>query len=367
MTEQEALRKMVAPGTRRPGKYLQGVIQIHVTRSCNLSCFACTQGSNLAGKVTFITPEQFEQAVLSVKDFFGVVGVFGGNPCMHPQFETLCEILRKHIPLDRRGLWANHPMGKAAVCRATFSARHSNINVHLDQAAYDEWKAGWPECNPVGLHQDSRHSPPFVAMKDVLRTVCSDCQGNTGWYNGADGNTYLSAEPGVADEQDWQRCPTCEGVGQVYDEGRAWELISTCPINQHWSALVGVFRGELRAWFCEIAAAQSFLHQDEPDYPDTGTPLWPMGEEFGPWWKQPMATFRDQVRKHCHDCGIPIQSRGELSQAGVSGVEQVSKTHAGVYRPKRKFRDVQLVEDVVQLGTERLENVTKYLANGAAR
>src|SRR5688572_8645375 len=119
MTEQEALSRMVAPGTRRPGKYREGVIQIHVTRACNLACFNCTQGSQLAGKPTFITPAQFEQAVLSLKGYFGVVGMFGGCPTLHPQFEELCDILAKHVPFDQRGLWANAPMGKGAICRRT--------------------------------------------------------------------------------------------------------------------------------------------------------------------------------------------------------------------------------------------------------
>src|SRR5262245_32087502 len=101
MTEQECLNKMVAPGTRRPGKYRQGVIQIWVTRACDKSCYNCTQGSNLGGKPGMITPEQFEVAVQSLVGYFGVVGVFGGNPAMHPQFEGLCEILAKYIPREQ--------------------------------------------------------------------------------------------------------------------------------------------------------------------------------------------------------------------------------------------------------------------------
>jgi hypothetical protein len=66
MNEQEALAKMVAPGDRRPTKWRGGVIQIHVTRACDLACYNCTQGSNLAGRVPFMSPAHFEQAVLSL-------------------------------------------------------------------------------------------------------------------------------------------------------------------------------------------------------------------------------------------------------------------------------------------------------------
>jgi molybdenum cofactor biosynthesis enzyme MoaA len=100
MNEQQALAKMVAPGTKRPGKYRSGVIQILVTRACNLSCFGCTQGSNLAGKPMFITPEQYEIALQSLEGYWGVVGMFGGCPSMHPQFETLCLLLQKYFPKE---------------------------------------------------------------------------------------------------------------------------------------------------------------------------------------------------------------------------------------------------------------------------
>lgn len=326
MTEQEALNLMVAPGTRRPGKYREGVIQIHVTRACDKSCFACTQGSNLGGKTKFMSVEHFAQAVESLRGYFGVVGVFGGNPAMSPHFVEYCQVLRESwVPSNQRGLWCNNPLtiDKAVAARLTFDPAVSNLNVHMDRRAYDLFKTYWPECSPCGLTSDSRHSPPFVAMKDM-------------------------------------------GI----DDGQMWELISDCDINQHWSAMIGVFRDQLRAWFCEIAGAQSMLHQDEPDYPDTGFPV--AGETFPGrgdsvvavgWYGVPMAAFRDQVRKHCFDCGVPLRGRGENAMiADQIGVEQVSETHAGVYKPKRKDRKVQVVTELVQLGS-RLDNVTQYIQN----
>lgn len=326
MTEQEALKLMIAPGQVRPSKpYRGGVIQIWVTRACDKSCFGCSQGSNLAGKPGFITPEQFEQACLSLSGYFGVIGCFGGNPAIHPKFEQLCDIMVKHVPFAQRGIWSNNPLGKGAIMRRTFNPAVSNINVHLDEVAYHEFKETWPECHPVGLTGDSRHSPPYVALRDVIA-----------------------------------------------DEGERWKLISGCDINRNWSAMVGVFRGELRAWFCEIAGAQAMLHQHEPDYPDTGMsiPVWeePVGSDNikavdNTWWMQPMTAFANQVRKHCHSCGIPLRGYGELSQArDGDGLEQVSETHKDVYRPKRLDRRVQVVTERSQLGNP-LPMVTQYLQN----
>lgn len=306
MDKIQALRRMVAPGTRRKGKYREGVIQIWVTRSCDKSCFGCTQGSNLKGNTPAITIANFEKAVISLKDYFGVVGMFGGNPTLHPQFETLCEILREHIPYEQRGIWCNNLFGKGKVVRDTFNPSVSNINVHLDQEAAAEFKRDWPEVHVVGLQTDSRHSPPFVAMQDVIE-----------------------------------------------DEGKRWELISNCDINKHWSAMIGQFRGEARAWFCEIAGAQSILHQNDPDYPDTGV------EAAPGWWRLGMAAFEAQVVKHCHECSVPLRIYGELSQA-TEGVEKTSLTHLDIYTPKKSER---IVESLDELDSATVSSFIDYIGN----
>lgn len=102
MDESTAISKMYAPGQKRPGKRSPGgVIQIHVGRACDKACFNCTQGSQLSGISHFMTPEQFEQACISLKNYFGTVGVFGGNPALSPHFEEYCQIIQKHIPPSR--------------------------------------------------------------------------------------------------------------------------------------------------------------------------------------------------------------------------------------------------------------------------
>lgn len=326
MTEQEALAVMIPPGQRRATKWRGGVIQIIVTSSCNLACFGCTQGSNFVRKPWFMTPDQFEQACLSLRGYFGVVGVFGGNPAVSKHFGAYCEILRRHFPKNQRGLWCNHPLGWGKEMRATFDPSISNLNCHLDQAAFDEFKRDWPESVPFGVNEDSRHSPPWIAMKDIIA-----------------------------------------------DESERWKLISGCDINRFWSAAIGVFRGGLRAWFCEVAGAQAMLHQDDPDCPDTGMDpthlhnemIWTddmsPGREL-PWWQLPMTAFTRQVRRHCHDCGVPLRGRGELAQA-ENGTEQVSAAHAAACRPKRLGRRVEVVERVEQLGIVRLRSVVRYLQN----
>lgn len=354
MTEQEALAKMIAPGTRRETKWMGGVIQVWTTNACDKSCFNCTQGGNLRGPYDYITVDNFEKACQSLKGYWGVVGMFGANPALHPSFDTLCEIMSQHIPYRQRGIWCNNPITprNAEIMRRTFNPAYSNLNVHLDQHAYDLFKVWWPESNPVGLTTDSRHSPVHLAMRDVIA-----------------------------------------------DEGKRWQLISSCDINRYWSAMVCQFRGELRAFFCEVAGAQAMLHQHEPNYPDTGLKVEKYlycrndSEATGhadnrvsfiaresqipqdsshavtvlymrEWWELPMSLFAAQVRKHCHSCAVPLKGYGELAQS-EEGVEQTSATHAAVYRPKKKYRPVQVVTNLQQLGIGKIQKMTDYLGNAA--
>src|SRR5690606_32211808 len=140
-----------------------------VTRACDLSCHHCTQGSNLAGKPVVMTPDEFETAVKSLgfgvpgqQPYFGVVGVFGGNPALSPHFEAYCEILRAHVPFAQRGLWCNHPRGQGAAMRITFNPKVSNLNCHLSSEAHAEFSRDWPESIPYlkGMDQDSIHGAP---------------------------------------------------------------------------------------------------------------------------------------------------------------------------------------------------------------
>lgn len=333
MTPQDALKKMIPPSQKRPGKPMGGVIQIHVTRACNLACFNCTQGSQLRGPYYFMPTDLFEKAVLSLRDYFGIVGLFGGNPALHPEFETLCEIMRAHIPKQRLGLWCNDPMNasKGAAMRQTFNPAVSNLNVHLQQDAFDRFREYWPEARAFGLTEDSRHSPVHGSMLNI----------------------------------------------QDMTDAERWEKISRCPINQDWSAGIGLFRGELRAWFCEIAMGQSILNEHNVDYPDTGLdptiphhvlierPGSPPAHR-GPfqWWQLPMEAFAHQAKQHCLNCLVPLEGYGSRAQAPEGeGVEVTTEAYREVFFPKRKDRSVQFVELQGELQSKGLR-FTKYIQGG---
>jgi hypothetical protein len=76
-----------------------------------------------------------------------------------------------------------------------------------------------------------------------------------------------------------------------------------------------------------------------------------------------MDTFFYQVRKHCHDCGVPLRGYGQLACGGESQAEQTSAAHAAVFRPKRAGRGVQIVTTVEQLRAGALARTTDYMGN----
>lgn len=308
--------KMKAPGDLRP-TWMGGIIQIHITRVCNLSCVSCTQGSNLGGKPVIMSLINFEKAVKTLKNYFGVVGIFGGNPCMHPEFTTICDILMDNIPKERRGLWSNNLMGHGKVCREVFNPNVSNLNVHMDRDAYNEMIKTWPECNPIGLMADSRHSPPFVAMDDI------------------------------------------EGL----NENDKVRLINNCDINQLWSAMICQINDKPYAYFCELAGAQAMLHND----PVTGLDLSYSNQhnsDYREWWKLPINKFNSQIIRHCFSCGVPLRGKGDLAVTGQH--EYVSSTHLPIYRLKDKNKTLHIVTKLDQLGGS-VRRTTDYISNGVIK
>lgn len=318
MNEDQALARMKTPAHRR-NVWRGGVLQIHITRACNESCFGCTQASNVAGKSVMMTPGQFDAACASLKGYTGVIGVFGGNPAMHPQFEELCKIMQEHFPKEQCGLWCNNLMGKGRAARATFNPRVSNLNVHLDTAAHEEFMRDWPETaglpNLKGAVVDARHSPPFVAMQDVIE-----------------------------------------------NESERWDLIANCDVNQYWSALIGVIRGELRAYMCELMYTLCILHEkDQNEFWQRDYGL----QVTDGWWQAGIEAYRTQVKSLCHTCGMPLRGHGELAINGA--VEKVSKTHVGVFNPKRKDRPVELVELRAHLHERQDLPATNYMEKGCGQ
>lgn len=262
MTETQLLIKMKAPGDSR-GKAIWGVIQILVTDKCDLGkCSNCTQMIPYRTGQYFISVDGFAKAVKALEGYPGVIGLMGGNPCLHPKFESLVACLAASFPKEQCGLWTNNLNGHGDLVREKLG--YFNFNVHGNKAWAQEMNRTNPAQQVFGLTKKCWHGAVSVDMSIFI----PDAQARN-------------------------------------------DLIAACDINQKWSAAVVETSDGLKGFFCEVAAARACVFK---------------GENLGidasekDWWKLGMWRFKKQVQAFCHCCGVPLRLKGHEDLPGVDDV-----------------------------------------------
>lgn len=258
------------------------ILQIIVTRICDRDCSNCTQLLPFRHDAKHMSVDCFREAVKSMKGWPGVVALFGGNPCAHPEFEELCAILREELPQRQRGLWTNNLFNdkKGSVARETFYPHgRMNLNAHADSEAaklFDKWLPG--KIIESSRTRPSWHSPILMDYRDY----------------------------GMS-HQDWIT---------------AREM---CDINQRWSGAIAERDGKPYAYFCEVGAAL-----DGVTGQNNGVAAVPG------WWRMPMPYFHEQVVKCCDSgCGVPLRRKGSLDSdetydISASWAQHTDNTKVGV-------------------------------------
>src|SRR5678815_468381 len=255
---------MLAPIDKISNSRGNDIMQIVVTTRCDRDCSNCTQLLPFRQDYAFMSLECFEEACISVKDWPGLVAMFGGNPCVHPQFPELCAIMRKHIDPEHRGLWSNNFLKHADVVKMTFgqgvgryNAGGLNLNAHGDPKAAEAMDAVFPgKVISSSWNKGSRHAAILLNYRDF----------------------------GITDEQ-WV------------------PLRESCDINRNWSgAIVERGRQQPYGYFCEVAAALDGIRAE-----NSGVPAVPG------WWKHGIDAFGGQVKNCCdRGCGVPLRHEGHL-------------------------------------------------------
>jgi len=124
-------------------------VQIEITNACWRDCSNCTRFCGHM-KPFFLDEFQFREAVDSMVGFPKMVGIMGGEPLLHPQFEKFCTYIASKIPKKQLGLWTSLPPGyehhRAVICN-TFE--HIFINDHSRDDIY--------------------HCPILVAAEEVFK------------------------------------------------------------------------------------------------------------------------------------------------------------------------------------------------------
>ena len=283
---------MIAPSQKR-----NDMVQIQVTSSCDIgTCSNCVYAVAYR-PVKHMSLDCFRAALRSVLDCPGFVCLMGGNPCLHPRFEELCEILCEEIPdQHHRGIVTDNVLRHGDLVKSVF------------------WPRGRMLLNAHGKVDVARRLQALFPNQIV---------------NGHDGKPARHA-PLLVDWMDLGFSP------------EEWEgLREDCDIMKNWSCGIAERDGKPKGYFCEVAGII-----DELTGEDHGVPAVPG------WWRQPMEHFEAQVSGCCdRGCGVPLKQIGHFDHEGVYGVSRSWAAALGnprlpdvrVYphnNPSRPVRDV---------------------------
>ena len=130
--------------------------------------------------------------------------------------------------------------------------------------------------------------------------------------------------------------PLLSAVKDIFPEEKMWELISECDINHYWSGTIIQNKGELRVYFCEVAASFDLARNQ-----DNGHPL------IQGWWKFGIQEYEDQILRFCPGCGAPGRFKGVLDKENV---DIYTKTNVDLVNKslKRKRKIVEFDESFLQ-------------------
>ena len=275
------------------------IICIDVTNKCDLACSNCTRLLANQEKLWEMSPENFRLALQSLKDYFGIIAMIGGNPCMHSRFPELCRIFEEEIPNRlQRGLWTNNPFKHEELCRDVFGTY--NLNAHGVERA----KAG---------------------LERITTNARED--GKVVW-------TYMGNSI---------HAPLLTAVKDIYPKEVMWDQIVKCEINRDWSATIIERNGVLKAYFCEVAASFDIARGGDHGH-----------DVFPGWWKQRIEAFGDQVKHFCPGCGVPAKQKGNQDSDEIDTYTQ-SNADIALKDPERKVKLLEKPEvetrRVTQYGT----------------
>lgn len=310
--------------------------QICVTSACwpKPACSNCTRLLGHEPTRYHMTPEQFEKCVKVAAPFVQhslpdrglrvnrgagrprkkVLGIFGGEPLLHPQFPELVDILIKYVPKANRGLWTsfdwiNGEHKKWGKYRDQVE-RLLGQNPNGDAFGYDTGFINW---NMHEEHQKCEHSPVLAASQDLIP-----------------------------------------------DEKKRWDVIERCWVQTEWSAAYALdYNNQPKFYFCEIASAF-----DRVFNLGTGLPV-----EEGVWshhlWFErddqgilrPKGPYARQILSTCNRCGSALKLPGRRDRDCVDDVTKTNLIPLTVLgSPMVKRNQVQEVKSDYYV---QVEDITK--------
>lgn len=249
----------------------QKTIQIDITNACPHQCSNCTRFCGWHEKSFFMDEPTFRKAVESLKDFPGMVGIIGGEPTLHPEFEKFVNILLENTPNDELPKQLIVPEDDMN----TFREKYLSDLEHSKRGLYS--------CLGPGY---KKH---FNLINRAFRYQCLNDHKNVGEHQAL---LLPRKELGIPDDE--------------------WiQLRDNCWIQTKWSASITP-KG---AFFCEVAAALDMLFD--------GPGGWPI--EPG-WWLRRPSEFGKQLDwcEYCSGC-LPVPGKPGQDEVDIISPEMAEK------------------------------------------
>ncbi len=222
------------------------IIEIDITNACEHSCSNCTRMCGHHKKPFFMGFDTFKKAVDSLAEFPNTIGVIGGEPTLHPEFERFANYVKeKRIITDIK------------------LAREPIVNMQGYQQFFG---GGWTGRNAVLLSSlNNSYYKHFETINDTFTRQLLNDHNNECLHQAL---LMSRKELGISDEE-WIK------------------KRNACWVQNTWSATITP-KG---AFFCEVAGALDMLFD--------GPGGWPI--EPG-WWRRKPEEFGEQL-EWCEICG----------------------------------------------------------------
>ena len=267
----------------------QKVIQIDITNACPHRCSNCTRFCGHHKKPFFMDLEDVKEAIDSLAEYPGMVGIMGGEPTLHPQFPEIVEYLNNARPADVR------------------SERYAPIQ---DFAAYrNKHLQGMRVSRGLWSSLGPGYKKHYELIQDSFPYQCLNDHQHGGKHLAL---LVPRQELGIPDSE-WVK------------------YRDNCWVQTEWSACITP-KG---AFFCEVAGALDMLFDGPGGWiPEPG------------WWKRSPDSFGDQLQwcELCSAC-LPVASR--RADEGVDDVspEMHKKLQAMGSKKPMAVYDMQLREN----------------------
>jgi len=128
--------------------------QIDITNVCWKDCIYCSRFNRHIRKDQnfFMSLGVLEKALMSLEGWPTRIGIIGGEPTLHPQFEKICQLLKSFCPRSSFGLWT------------TGGKRYRKFKKLIDETF------AFVAYNEHNEHQRNicKHQPITMAIQDII-------------------------------------------------------------------------------------------------------------------------------------------------------------------------------------------------------